>query len=217
MHAEVVDNKAGSCPICKMSLVPIRLDLVWSCQLHPDVSAKESGTCRICGRDLVRMTKALSYTCTVHPRVDQLDPGACPLCKRRLVAKYSIRPHGDHNPKYGGQLFMAPNNWHIEVAHPAVAVFRLYVYDEYSRPFVPPGFSGRIVAAPDAAGKSSDVSIPFKRSGANPVLEARTPRLGLPATIAIAIRFQASDLEYRFDFVFADYSKEPVRRGRAAR
>src|SRR5262249_46763827 len=36
MHAEVVDDQGGACPICGMALVPVRLELVWSCQLHLD-------------------------------------------------------------------------------------------------------------------------------------------------------------------------------------
>ena len=39
MHAEVVDNKAGKCPLCGMTLVPVRLALVWSCPVHGEVTA----------------------------------------------------------------------------------------------------------------------------------------------------------------------------------
>jgi hypothetical protein len=210
MHAEVVDNERGACPICKMQLVPVRLDLVYSCQLHLDITEMAPGRCRICGRDLVRIIKALSFTCPVHPKVNAIDPGKCPIDKRTLVPKYSLRPHGDHNPKHGGQFFMAPNNWHIEVTHPGAGVFRLYVYDEYSRPFIPNGFTGRVISVPDATGKPTDVSIPFTRARSN--LEARIPKLALPATIAVKVRFQANDAEYRFDFPFYEYSKEPVVR-----
>jgi len=34
MHPEVVDDRAGRCPICKMPLEPIRLDTAWSCPVH---------------------------------------------------------------------------------------------------------------------------------------------------------------------------------------
>ena len=36
VHPEVVEGQSGQCPICRMALVPVRLDLVWSCQLHLD-------------------------------------------------------------------------------------------------------------------------------------------------------------------------------------
>jgi hypothetical protein len=207
MHPEVVDNEKGACPICRMALVPIKLDLVWSCPIHVDVTELDAGSCRICRRELMRVVKALSFTCRIHPKVNELQPGKCPLCKRTLVAKYALRPHGNHNPKHGGQFFMAPNNWHVEVTHPAPAIFRLYVYDDYSRTFIPKGFTGRIIAVPAPAGKIVDASIPFTRVG--DYLEARVAKLGLPATIAVKVRFQADDQEYRFDFPFLDYSTEP--------
>jgi heavy metal-binding protein len=212
MHAEVVDDSAGKCPICGMALVPVRLVLVWTCPVHTSLSDMQAGRCRRCGRDLIRVTKALSFTCTVHPKVDVLDPGRCPTCKRTLVAKYSTRPHGDHNPKHGGYFLMASNNWHVEVTHPTASVFRLYVYDEYSKPFSPPGLAARIIEAPDAAGKTASVSIPFTRAGRGAYLEARVPGLAVPATIATNVRFEAADKDYRFDFMFPEYSREPPAR-----
>lgn len=210
MHAEVVDSEKGTCPICKMELVPVRLALVWSCQLHLDVTRDAPGRCRICGRDLVRIVKALSFMCPAHPKVNEVNPGRCPIDKRTLVATHSLRPHGDHNPKHGGQFFMAPNNWHVEVTHPTPSLFRLYVYDDYGRPFIPRGFTSRIIAMPDAGGRPTDVSIPFTPARAS--LEARVPKLGLPAAIAVKVRFQDADREYRFDFPFYEYSKEPAAR-----
>jgi Heavy metal binding domain len=209
MHPEVVTDAAGACPICKMKLVAVRLESVWSCQLHPDLTRFEPGRCPTDGRTLVRMIKALSFTCPVHPRVSDVNPGRCAIDKRTLVAKYALRPHGDHNPKHGGQFFMAPNNWHVEVTHASAGLFRLYVYDDYSRPFVPTGFSGRIISMIDTKGKAVDLAIPFRRAASGPLLEARVAGLALPATIAVKVRFQANEQEYRFDFPFLDYSKEP--------
>jgi hypothetical protein len=202
MHPEVVDDQGGKCPICRMDLTPVRLELVWSCQLHLDaITDRQAGRCRICGRQLVKIIKALSFTCPVHGKVNQVDPGKCPIDKRTLTAKYSLRPHGDHNPKHGGNFIMAPNNWHVEATHPAPARFRLYVYDEYSRPFIPKTFTSRIV--------SGDSSIPFRPAGGGTYLEASVPSAALPAVIAVKTRFEAQQPEYHFDFQFYDYSKEP--------
>jgi hypothetical protein len=202
MHPEVVDDQTGKCPICRMGLTPVRLDLVWSCQLHLDaVTRRQQGRCRICGRQLVKIIKALSFTCPAHPKVNEADPGKCPIDRRALVARYSLRPHGDHNPKHGGNFIMAPNNWHVEATHPAPSQFRLYVYDEYSRPFIPKGFTSRIVL--------HNTSFPFAPAPGGAFLRARIPKLALPATIVVKARFEDRQPEYHFDFQFYDYSKEP--------
>ena len=201
MHPEVVDYEKGSCPICTMPLAPVRLDLVWSCQVHLDVTKQQPGRCRTCGRPLVKITKALSFTCPSHPKVNDVNPGRCPIDKRTLVATYALRPHGDHNPKHGGNFIMAPNNWHVEATHPGPSQFRLYVYDEYSRPFVPKGFTSRIVAG--------DTSFPFIPAAGGAFLEAHMPQAALPATIGVKARFESGQREYRFDFQFHDYSKDP--------
>jgi hypothetical protein len=202
MHPEVVDGQNGKCPICRMQMTPIRLEVVWSCQLHLDaVTERLPGRCRICGRQLVKIIKALSFTCPVHADVNAIDPGKCPIDRRTLVAKYSLRPHGDHNPKHGGTFIMAPNNWHVEATHPAASLFRLYVYDEYSRPFIPKGFTSRIVVG--------ETSIPFTPAAGGEFLQARIPQAALPATIVVNARFEDKQPEYRFDFQFYDYSKEP--------
>ena len=209
MHPEVVDNEAGKCPILRDGArnrpTRARLDLHGARRRHQD-GGRHLPALR---PRLIRVTKALSFTCPVHTSVETLDPGRCPRCRRTLVTKYTIRPHGDHNPKHGGSFFMVSNNWHLEVTHPAAAVFRLYVYDNYSKPFAPPGLTARITQAPDAAGKPADLAIPFTRS-ARGYYEARVPNLAVPAAIAAKVRFEAGDKEYQFDFMFSDYSKEPL-------
>jgi len=202
MHPEVVDDERGKCPICGMDLTSLRLDLVWSCQLHLDaVTERQPGRCRICGRQLVKIVKALSFTCPAHAKVNEINPGRCPIDRRTLVAKYSLRPHGDHNPKHGGNFVMAPNNWHLEATHPAASQFRLYVYDDYSRPFIPKGFASRIVAG--------ERSIPFRPAPRGSFLQAHLADAALPSTIVVKARFEDAQPEYHFDFQFYDYSKEP--------
>ena len=201
MHPEVVNDQRGACPICRMALTPVRLELVWSCQLHLDGTEHQAGKCRICGRQLVKIIKALSFTCPAHPKINEIDPGRCPVDRRTLVARYGLRPHGDHNPKHGGSFIMAPNNWHVEATHPSPSQFRLYVYDEYSRPFIPRGFTSRLVVG--------ETSIPFKPAAGGAFLDARVPELALPATIVVRARFEEQQPEYRFDFQFYDYSREP--------
>src|SRR5882762_76216 len=62
MHPDIVDDKAGTCPICKMKLEPVRLDSAWSCPVHTAVAETKPGSCPICRRDLVRITVSLVWT-----------------------------------------------------------------------------------------------------------------------------------------------------------
>ena len=48
MHPDVVDSTPGSCPICKMNLVPVRLESVWTCPVHAVVA----GITRACVRSI---------------------------------------------------------------------------------------------------------------------------------------------------------------------
>jgi len=220
MHPEGVDKDAGAGARCKMALGPVRLAVVWACSVHPEITAEAAGNCKICGRPLVRVTKALSWTCPVHPKVDLLEPGRCPICKRTLKTRYTRRPHGDHNPRHGGSFFMAPNNWHFEAAHPARDVFRLFVYNEYSDPFMPAGFTARAIVpsgAPAGRGTSVEVSMPFRRLPGRPYLEARGPGLAPPASSVVKVRFGASQPEYPVNFGFFGYSREPAARPAASR
>ncbi|MDI1235747.1 MAG: heavy metal translocating P-type ATPase [bacterium] len=60
MHCEgdKIYDKAGSCPICGMDLVPQAIVLQkgkYTCPMHPEVVADKAGSCPICGMDLVPM------------------------------------------------------------------------------------------------------------------------------------------------------------------
>src|SRR4051812_37555088 len=57
MHADVVDEQEGTCPICHMTLVAVRLVSVWTCPVHAVIDEDMPGKCRICSRALVPATR----------------------------------------------------------------------------------------------------------------------------------------------------------------
>jgi hypothetical protein len=147
-----------------------------------------------------------------------MSPGLCPDGSERVAAR-ERRPHGDHNPRHGGIFFMAPDNWHhLEGTYPRTGVFRVFVYDDYTRPLPLAAVSGRAVTKavfdPDSKQWREIEAYTLRRSSNNAYLEARIPSVRLPAEVTAKIRFTADGEEYRFDFAFPSYSKEPLRGAR---
>ena len=214
MHPDVVEDKPGTCPLCKMALVPVRLESVWSCPLHAAVTRSAGGTCPICGRELVQMTMALTWTCKGRPDIDVLEPARCPDGSA-MVAKRTLRPHGNHNPQHGGQFFMAPDNTHhLEGTLPSTRLFRVYVYDDYARPLPPARLKG-VRGHLEIGGRS----IPLAAAAAGSYLDARFDNVALPARMTAKLQIKADAPEYRFDFAFPAVTRDPnstVARGAAA-
>ena len=218
MHPEVVDDKAGACPACKMALVPVRLELDWSCPVHTSVIDTHAGRCPICRRTLVQITAAVSWTCASNHDLKALQPGTCQIDGTPLVVTRERRPHGDHNPRHGGVFFMAADNsHHLEGTYPQPGVFRVFLYDEYTRPLSLRGVSGRAVTR-ESRDASSNRMIDLEAFALRPsrdgkYLEARiAPRAGTstgPMQITAKLQFAASGPEQRFDFAFPALTREP--------
>ena len=215
-HPDVIESAPGTCPYCKMTLLPVRLAPAWTCPVHPATITETAGTCRLCKRQLVPVTVSLTWSCAGSD-TDAVEPGLCLDGKPRTM-KRSLRPHGDHNPRHGGQFFMAPDNWHhVEGIHPADRVFRLYVYDDYARPLSPAriaALNARVVTRerydPTTRQTTELATFPLKpvRSGA--YLEARLDPTSLPAAITAKVQFARGGPEHRFDFTFRTLTPAPV-------
>ena len=77
MHPEILENTTGICPICKMDLVPIRLDSVWTCGTKPLAVVRDApGRCPIDGTALVQVTAVVSWTCPGGAD-ESASPGSC--------------------------------------------------------------------------------------------------------------------------------------------
>ena len=59
MHSEVVQDKSGKCPTCKMNLVKNEvIKTVYTCTLHSEVVEDKLGKCPKCKMNLVRKETA---------------------------------------------------------------------------------------------------------------------------------------------------------------
>ena len=215
MHPDVLEAKKGGCSICGMDLVPVRLVLVYSCPVHAVIEQPNPGKCRICSRNLVQRTAALTFTCAGNRDVSQIEPGKC-ADGSATVPRYTARAHGDHNPKHGGVFFMAPDNWHhLEGTYPAPGRFRVYVYDDFSKPLgiaQARNVRGRVVTKeafdPKTGTTRELASTPLTLARNGAFFEARIDALALPAKMTAKISFTSADKESRFDFAFPEYSRD---------
>lgn len=199
---DVIDDKPGKCPKCGMTLVPIRLVSVWTCLQQPGLVTRDTpGKCPVDGQPLVQMTMAVSWTCA-GSSTESSKPGTC-QDGSPMKAQYKLRPHGNHNPQHGGQFFMAPDNWHhLEGTYPQAGDFRLYLYDDYTKPLAR-AQQQLVTGTIEVFGKS----YPLKVAANRRYLEAKIDA-ALPATMQARIKFKPDGQSNVFDFNFEKYSKD---------
>ena len=82
---------------------------------------------------LVQVTAVVSWTCAAGAE-ESSSPGACSDGSAK-TSTLALRAHGNHNPQHGGLFFMAADNTHhLEGAYLASGMFRMYFYDEFTKP-----------------------------------------------------------------------------------
>lgn len=207
----VIDDKPGRCPKSGANLVPVRLVTAYSC-LRVQLFIREApGPCPVDRTEMVPITAALYFTCESDKSVHELIPGRCGDGKPRIKA-FERRPHGDHNPRHGGLLFMAVDQWHhVEGTFVAPNIFRVYFYDDMTRPLRATGFEAQVRLANDNGDPiGPPVALSPGGSSDGSTLQApiagATPRVNL----SLSLKFKASDPKAQvFDFTFPAFSKEP--------
>jgi Heavy metal binding domain len=212
MHPEILEDKGGTCPICKMDLVPIRLDAVWTCGTKPLAVVRDGpGRCPIDGTPLVQVTAAVSWTCAGGAE-EASSPGACSDGSAKTKT-FALRAHGNHNPQHGGLFFMAADNaHHLEGAYLPSGMFRMYFYDEFTKPqklTAVKNYKATLNVKDAKTGKDAVYSL--VRSGT--YLQAQIGKLPLPAEMYATVTFTPGGKPNRFDFAFPAYSREPHSAG----
>lgn len=221
-HAEHLQPTPGTCPmpmdgvVCGMKLVPVRIEpeLWYSCPLHAAVLRPKPGACPLDRRPLMPVTVTVHWTCKDNPYEQLMEPGKCADGSARQE-QHQIRAHGDHNPRHGGQFYMAGDQWHhIEGTYPQAGLVRIYFYDNLTQPIAPKAFVGRLVLREefDPATKTTkelDV-VPLRRGRDVNILEADLKNDRLPLKATLKVRFSSGAQEHRADFLFNEYSKEPA-------
>jgi Cu/Ag efflux protein CusF len=207
----VLEDKPGKCPQSGVPLVPIRIVTAYSCLKFEAFIQEKEGICPVDHSKLVPITAGLYFTCRNDSKVRELEPGNCVDGTPRIKT-LERRSHGDHNPRHGGQFFMADDNWHhLEGTFIRPNVFRVYFYDDFTRPLAATSFLATVAKA-DTYGRETGAPVVVKPGGSKDrnILEVRLPNTNLPASFALRVKFTPEDKERVFDFTFADYSKEPV-------
>lgn len=206
----VLEDKPGKCPQSGAPRVPVRITTVYSCLKFESFIQERQGICPVDKSELVPITAGLYFTCKNDSQIHQLQPGTCADGSVRIRG-YERRPHGDHNPRHGGQLFMDEDNWHhLEGTWVRPNIFRVYFYNDMTQPLAANGFSVRVVKS-DANGNDIGAPIPLKpgKTVDRNTLELPMPGDSLPAKFTLRVKFKPDDKERVFDFTFPDYSKEP--------
>ena len=205
--ADVLEEHAGKCPKCGMELKPVRIIQAYSCLNNTAFIQADPGKCVTNGTDLVPITASMFWVCSQSPGTHELNPGKCADGSDR-IQRFEPRLHGDHNPRHGGQLFMADDGWHhLEGAYPSPGLFRVFFYDDWTRPLPPEGFAARLIVK-NSAGKER-AAVPLHAGQAANVMEGQVPNASVPLSTSLRVRFKADESEKVFDFIFNDYSKEP--------
>ena len=77
------------------------------------------------------------------PQIAFPEPGTCADGSARMKG-FERRSHGDHNPRHGGQFFMADDNWHSphRAFYPAKYILPATFYDDFTRPLAVAGLFG---------------------------------------------------------------------------
>ena len=104
----------------------------------------------------------------------------------------SAGAHSDHRPRHGGVFFMASNGFHHLEGTLAGTEFRVYIYDNFTRPMDARQFEARVGKRLMEPGPNGDC------------LTVQLDELTtVPPEVTAFVRFTRDGREERFDFIFS--------------
>lgn len=194
MHQDQRATTPGYCPTCQHEMVQRFLIYSYSCPMHSDVDEEQPGSCPVCSMDLVVTTRAARWVCPDDPQEVRSVPGGfCSESGAPMVLESIPLAHGDHNARHGGIVFMvAEGHYHIEGVLDPEGEFRVYFYDEFTRPIDAGDFAARIGSRSLERGQGTAYLRTFF-----------DPPETYPVEVPLHVRFPTTDEEHRFDFLFA--------------
>lgn len=208
VHRDEQATGPSRCPVCNREMVERILVPSYSCPMHAQIDEQEGGECPICHMALVPTTRELQFYCPGSPDLVKSLPGTCPDGTPMQMRSVPMA-HGDHNPKHGGMLFMAPNGFHhVEGTLDADGTFRLYLYNDFTKPIDATPFEARV----------GDTRLAPAEGGAY-LTGTIAPPSHYPAEVGVDVHFPgAHEDQAHFDFVFvgektAEAAAAPPGRG----
>lgn len=127
-------------------------------------------------------------------------------------------PHMDHTPKHGGSFFMAPGNfYHLEGTYPAAGEFRVYIYDDHTKPITVEKVSGKATY--------KEKAYDLKPSDGNAYFVAELPKDAPPVAISADLNLTdptsgktaTEHFDFEFDKLTEDKPAEAPKAAKAAR
>jgi len=130
----------------------------------------------------------------------------CPECRMDLQ---DVNSHQDHSAKHGGTFFMAADKkHHLEGTISKTKEFRIYFYDEFTKPLPAEKYSAKGTAW--TGGKDAETALKMTPVASKDYLTAQVDAsVSFPVRVKVFIDFKNGMDPQVFDFDFAEPSKEP--------
>jgi uncharacterized protein YceK len=134
--------------------------------------------------------------------------GACPVCKMQMAeTKHGELEHADHEAKHGGIFFMAADNWHhLEGVMASPTEFRLYLYDNFTKPITVEKYKATADVVPldakgDEIGKPAKLTL--QPANKNEYLAAAIPaEMKFPLALTVRVTLKEGERPALFNFTF---------------